>query len=308
MPRKKRGAPSLIVTPRRASRFKAGRKSGELTLKRLLAPGESAVEPPRVLLIVAHPDDECIGAGALLAGIPDAVIVHVTDGAPRDNAAARKRGFANRDAYAEARREEVVNALALIGIPESRVRCLGFVDGEATLRLVELCHDVIDLILELEPEVVLTHPYEGGHTDHDATAFAVHMATGILRREGVAGPVVLEHTSYHNRNGRRVRAKFLPRRNVPEQVLGLTPDAQLLKLRMFEAFLSQRDCLREFPVEVERFRVAPRYDFTSPPHEGTLDYERFCTTICGDEWRARASRALDLLRARGRVTPPPPPM
>ena len=305
MPRKSRTAPTLIIKPKRASRFKAGRKSGELALQRLVSP--AAAEPPRVMVIVAHPDDECIGAGALLADVPEATIVHVTDGAPRANAAARKRGFANRDAYAEARREEVVNALAHVGIPESRIRCLGFVDGEATLRLVELCHDVIDLLLELEPEIVLTHPYEGGHTDHDATAFAVHMATGILRREGVASPVVLELTSYHQRDGRRVRSRFLPRKNLPERVLGLTPDTQMLKLRMFEEFLSQRDCLREFPVEAERFRVAPRYDFTSPPHEGTLDYERFCTTICGEEWRARASRALDLLRARGRVTPPPLP-
>ena len=197
----------------------------------------------------------------------------------------------------------MVQALKLVDIPEDRVRCLGFVDGEATLRLVELCHDVIDLLLEHQPEVVLTHPYEGGHTDHDATAFAVHLACGILRREGVPGPTILELTSYHQRNGKRVRSAFLPRKGVPERALELDPDAQLLKARMFEAFVSQRDCLREFPLTTERFRVAPRYDFTQPPHEGTLDYERFCATICGEEWRARASRALDLLRARGRVTP-----
>lgn len=306
MPRRRARAPGLIVKPKRASRFKAGRQSGELALDRLVAPDAAVAHPPRVLVIVAHPDDECIGAGALLADVPDAVVAHVTDGAPREIKAARRRGFRSRDAYAQARREEVVNALSHVGIPEARIRCLGFVDGEATLRLVELCHDVIDLLLELEPEIVLTHPYEGGHTDHDATAFAVHMAAGILRREGVASPVVVELTSYHHRNGKRVRAGFLPRSHLPERALSLTPDAQLLKLRMFEEFLSQRECLREFPIEVERFRLAPRYDFTAPPHEGTLDYERFCTTICGEEWRARASRALDLLRARGRLTTPPP--
>jgi N-acetylglucosamine malate deacetylase 2 len=304
MPKKRLSTPALIVTPKRVSRFKAGRKTGEHALERLLGVNPAAIDPPRVTVIVAHPDDEAIGAGVLLAEIPDAVVVHVTDGAPRSSAVVRRRGFKTRDAYAEARRAEVVNALKLVGITEDRIRCLGFVDGEATLRLVELCHDVIDLLLELEPEVVLTHPYEGGHTDHDATAFAVHLACGILRREGVEAPIVLELTSYHQRNGKRIRSSFLPRKGVPERALDLTPDAQLLKARMFEAFVSQRDCLRDFPLATERFRVAPRYDFTQPPHEGTLDYERFCATICGDEWRARASRALDLLRARGRVTAP----
>lgn len=304
MPRKRLIGPRGIVVPgRKGSRFKLGRRAAQDALERLVAADASTIEPPRVVVIVAHPDDEAIGAGALLAEIPDATVVHVTDGAPRDSAAAQLRGFASRDAYAEARRSEVVAALRLAGIDESRIRCMGYVDGETTLSLVQLSHDIIDLMLELEPEIVLTHPYEGGHTDHDATAFAVHLACGILRREGVPAPVVLELTSYHSRNGKRVRNQFIPRKNVPERSLELPPEAQLLKLRMFEQFVSQRDCLREFPVKVERFRIAPRYSFTAPPHEGQLDYERYCATICGDEWRARAGTALEMLRSKYRTSP-----
>lgn len=306
MPRKKAVAPSLLIKPGKRSRFKLGRDSGALALDRLLSSMAPLEGAPRVLVIVAHPDDEAIGAGVLLAGLPDAVVVHVTDGAPRDNRSARRRGFASRDEYAEARRAEVVDALSLVGFDESRIRCLGMVDGEATLRMVELCHRVIDLFIELDPEIVLTHPYEGGHTDHDTTAFAVHLAAGILRREGVNAPIILELTSYHNRNGRRVRNRFLARHNVPERTLELTAEEQLLKLRMFEQFVSQRECLMAFPVEAERFRVAPRYSFTAPPHEGELDYERFCAAICGEEWRARAADALEVLRSRHRTTSPAP--
>jgi len=286
----------------RDARFRLSHKRAEETLDRLITE-EPTGAPPRVLLVAAHPDDEAIGAGALLHALPDVIVVHVTDGAPADNRVARRKGFANRDEYAAARHREVVDALSLVGIDETRIRNFGFVDGQASFHLVDLSHQLIDLLLEFDPEVVLTHPYEGGHTDHDATAFAVHMACGILRREGVASPIILELTSYHQRNGRRVRSTFLPRKGVPERALELNPDEQLLKAHMFEEFVSQRDCLRDFPLVTERFRVAPRYDFTQPPHEGTLDYERFCATICGEEWRARASRALDLLRARGRVTP-----
>ena len=303
MPKKRLfGSRGIIVPVRRGSRFKLGRSVAQQTLDRLITGDGVAVDPPRVLVIVAHPDDEAIGAGALLAEVPDATVVHVTDGAPRDSNAAELRGFSSRDAYAEARRAEVLAALSIAGIASSRVRCMGYVDGEATLSLVQLCHDVIDLMLEIEPEIVITHPYEGGHTDHDATAFAVHLACGILRREGVPAPVVLELTSYHSRNGKRVRNQFLPRKNVPERTLELPPEAQLLKLRMFEQFLSQRACLRDFPVTAERFRIAPRYTFTAPPHEGQLDYERYCATICGVEWRARAGKALEMLRARHGTT------
>jgi LmbE family N-acetylglucosaminyl deacetylase len=306
VPKKRRSsAPGIVVKRRNSSRFKLGRPRGVEALEQLVSAQPLAGEQPRVAMIVAHPDDEAIGAGALLGELEDSIVVHATDGAPRDVRALRRRGFTNRDAYAEVRRAEVIRALAIVGIDVSRIRSFGFVDGDLTFRLVELCHDVIDLLLEHDPDLVLTHPYEGGHTDHDAVAFAVHLACGILRREGVPAPVLLEFTSYHNRKGKRVHARFIERPNLPEREVGLTPDSQILKLKMFEQFVSQRECLAQFPVVVERFRLAPRYAFTAPPHEGELDYERYCSIICGEEWRARAAAALDQLRSRHRTEPTP---
>jgi N-acetylglucosamine malate deacetylase 2 len=37
-----------------------------------------------VAVVVAHPDDETIGCGAILRRLPLVRLVHVTDGAPRD--------------------------------------------------------------------------------------------------------------------------------------------------------------------------------------------------------------------------------
>jgi LmbE family N-acetylglucosaminyl deacetylase len=294
-------APSVILRPRADSRFSVPRGTSEQLLDRLVLESPLLGPPPRAAIIVAHPDDEAIGAGALMRDLPGVVVAHVTDGAPRHVEAARRNGLGTREDYLRARRDEVVAALGLVGVPPERIRCLGFVDGEAALRLVEISYAVAGILDELRPEVVLTHPYEGGHTDHDATAFAVHLACGMLRREGAPAPIVLELTSYHNRAGKRVHADFLPFWPVPTRQVDLPFDAQLLKARMFRYFTTQQKVLGAFPLNVERFRLAPRYIFTVPPHAGPLDYERHCTTITGAEWRANAERALHVLRAKRRV-------
>jgi LmbE family N-acetylglucosaminyl deacetylase len=264
-----------------------------------LGPTPAADAPRRVLVIVAHPDDEAIGAGAVLRGFPDATIVHVTDGAPLDGEYARRRGYESREDYARARRSEVLAALQVIGLPEDRIRTLGIVDGEAAFHLVELCHKVADLFDELQPDVVITHPYEGGHSDHDSTAFAVHLAAGMLLTQGQKAPVILELTSYHNYRGQRRFFSFLPTfKSSAVRTVYLSPDDRRVKRQMFDQFTSQLPVLEKFPLEVERFRQAPRYLFTVPPHEGELDYERLCRRITGAEWRASAERALEELRTR----------
>src|SRR2546423_9150234 len=73
------------------------------------------------IVVAAHPDDEVIGAGARLAATPGAVVVHVTDGAPRDLADAQALGFASRDDYAAARRREGEAALGLAGVDGDRI-------------------------------------------------------------------------------------------------------------------------------------------------------------------------------------------
>ncbi len=291
-------AASVWVRKHRDARFGLKGDVASAILERLTAVGTSLDALPSLMVIVAHPDDEAIGAGAVLRGIPDSTVVHVTDGAPRDEEYALRKGFHSRGAYAQARRDEVVAALWIIGMAPEQIRGLGFVDGEAAFHLVELTHKVVDLLSELKPDVVLTHPYEGGHSDHDSTAFAVHMACGILRREGLFAPVIMELTSYHNYEGKRRLFNFLPFPGAREKTVELDEDTKAIKRQMFDAFTSQHALLETFPLEVERFRHAPRYLFTVPPHEGTLDYERLCNKMTGVEWRAQAEKALEILRER----------
>lgn len=291
-------AASVWVRKQRDARFGLQGEVASSILERLTAIGAQVEALPSLMVIVAHPDDEAIGAGAVLRGIPEATVVHVTDGAPRDEDYAHRKGFPTREEYAQARRDEVVAALWIIGMPPERIRGLGFVDGEASLHLVELTHRIVDLISEMKPDVVLTHPYEGGHSDHDSTAFAVHLACGILRRDGLFAPVIMELTSYHNYEGKRRLFSFLPFPGAREKTVELDEETKQIKRQMFDAFTSQNALLKTFPLEVERFRHAPRYLFTVPPHEGTLDYERLCNKMTGAEWRAHAEQALGVLRTR----------
>lgn len=290
----------LVIVPDKDARYRAPSEITHQVLDRIAQRTTLAKLMPSTLVVVAHPDDEAIGAGGLLAGLPDAVVAHVTDGAPRDEHYAQSKGFQTREEYARARRREVAAALSHVGITPERCRGLGYVDGEASLQLLELVSDVADLMDEVRPDLVITHPYEGGHSDHDATAFAVHLACGILRRDKVPAPVLFELTSYHNFSGERRVFNFLPFIGTEEATIRLTEAEMALKRRMYDEFLSQKKVLERFPIGIERFRPAPRYVFTKAPHEGPLDYERFCTLITGAQWRLNAGKALKTLRTRRR--------
>jgi N-acetylglucosamine malate deacetylase 2 len=292
--------PGLVIAPGRDARYKPPLELTASVLDGIAERSALADAKLTTLVLVAHPDDEAIGVGGLLAGIPDAVVAHVTDGAPRDDRYAQSKGFQTREAYARARRREVVNALGHVGITPERCRGLGYVDGEASQQLVELVFDVADLLDEVRPDIVFTHPYEGGHSDHDATAFAVHLASGILRRDNAPTPLVLELTSYHNFSGERRVFDFLPFLGAESRTIELSETEKILKRRMYDEFATQKDCLKRFPIRIERFRSAPRYLFTAAPHEGTLDYERYCTVITGAQWRSNAGKALEALRTRKR--------
>jgi hypothetical protein len=47
------------------------------------------------------------------------------------------------------------------------------------------------------------------------------------------------------------------------------------KERMLACFTTQRNTISQFRTDVERYRWAPRYDFSIPPHDGCLYYEYF---------------------------------
>ena len=231
-----------------------------------------------IALVVAHPDDEVIGAGAVLHLFRRLVLVHVTDGAPMNLADAHSHGFPDAAQYAAARRAELGRALAQLS--GTQMVELGAPDQGATERLVPLTHALRGVLTGHSVTTVLTHPYEGGHPDHDATAFIAAQC----------GLPVVEFASYHAaEDGGLVTGAFLPG---PEPVrIALSPDERTRKRSMLDCFTTQAQTLAPFGTECELFRAAPRYDFTQPPHPGPLNYERYDWGMTGERWRHLAGEA-----------------
>jgi LmbE family N-acetylglucosaminyl deacetylase len=250
----------------------------------------SSVDAAGVILVVAHPDDEVIGAGGQLARLLGAGVLYVTDGAPRAVGHALAAGYPTREAYAQARRREAEEALALAGIPPERIYGLAIADQQASTVLAELTRRLARFFLEHPVHVVFTHAYEGGHPDHDATAFAVHGACALIARGGGHALEILEMAGYHAGSHGLSTHAFLPNDGEP-LTIELDAAQRNLKRRMLACHVSQSRMLSHFGVEVERFRPAPRYDFAAPPHAGGLWYEQFNWGITGALWRRLASEA-----------------
>lgn len=276
-------APSTPVTQETADL-----SDGETFLRTLGSTNDTPI-----MMIVAHPDDDIIGAGAQLRHWSNISCTYVTDGAPHDVKYAQEAGFQTSALYAAARRQEARSALALAGrIPQ--VDYLSEIDQEVTFRMVQLAQDIRRLVENRRPRIIITHPYEGGHPDHDATCLAVHAACAALAQDGFPGPTIIELGSYFGAEGRRMTGTFIEDNSLTFTIL-LNDDDRALKERMLGKHVSQRELLQEFPANVECLREAPAYDFTRPPHPGKLLYEYYNLGIDGARWRSEAVAALTQL-------------
>lgn len=271
-----------------------------MTAERFLSllgnPARPIFHDARIAVIVAHPDDETAALGCQFSRFPRVQLLHTTDGAPRRGSDYSDRGFATPADYAAARRAELEACMAIAEVPASALHCLWIPDQEAAHRLTELTCRILEFLREHRPDVVITLALEGGHPDHDATAFGVHCACRLWSEHR---PVLIEVPLYHLGDEGWAMQSFIPVAGRPELILELDERLREQKRAMLAAHVSQAQVLTMARLECERFRVAPEYDFLVLPNHGRLLYEKYPWQMSGPQWLRNVEAALRELGLEG---------
>lgn len=230
-------------------------------------------ENEKILIVVSHPDDETLGCAHEFLRHPEACrVLHTTDGAPFESRFWEQAGAASRQEYAATRKRELLAAMNVFGVAASQLNGLPIPDREAARNLPALISEIESRLGDTSPGVVYTHPFEGGHPDHDATAFAVYQAILRVGKRGEDTPELREFSGYHARHGEFYCGEFLDEHGeVVEDVL--TPAEQARKRAALDCYQSQRRVTSRFALSPQRWRIAPARDFTRRPHDGPLYYE-----------------------------------
>lgn len=254
------------------------------------------VSRSRCVVIVAHSFDELIGAGGLISRLRDITVVHVTNraGVPESNAPAEETSPASYPERVESKTvgEVCVSALALANVPSDRLVEFTISDIREPHAVADLAKRLSVFLQRFRPDVVLTHPYEGGHPDHDATAFATNAALRLMGHNGFEVPALFEIGLHPSNDGERRELDFLPGTWHETTTFVLDEQMRKLKRRMFECVATQERNLKGTILGREKFRRSPNYDFSTAPNAGRPAYEDFHRGMTGSEWQSVAQQAL----------------
>ncbi len=225
----------------------------------------------RTMVLVAHPDDETGGCAGLLQRLPDPVVVFATDGAPADPYF--WGGYGSPLNYARARRQEATRALQAAGIRHSEflggaaLEHTEFHDQQLYRVLPQAMQAISEMVRRYQPDKVLVPAYEGGHPDHDSCSFLGAM---LCRRFGLP---VWEMPLYHRSDTGNLVCRRFRAKSGGERLLALNRDEKRTRDAMVASYVSQTGLPEFVGSTLECYRPQADYDYSRPPHHGTLNYQ-----------------------------------
>ncbi|MET0789795.1 MAG: bifunctional PIG-L family deacetylase/class I SAM-dependent methyltransferase [Cellulomonas sp.] len=194
----------------------------------------------RTVVVAAHPDDETLGAGGLLAelaaaGRPAEVVV-VTDGSASHPGSPTLGG----PALADRRAEEVRRAVAILS-PDSPVTLLGHPDGAVREARGAVTDDLRRLLTHGEQPGTIVAPWRGdGHRDHRVVGEICAELADELGTRLVEYPLWLWHWA----DPEDPRVPWVDLRALP-----LTDRSLVLKHRAVAAHATQVQPLSDHPAD-----------------------------------------------------------
>jgi N-acetylglucosamine malate deacetylase 2 len=204
----------------------------------------------RVLIFVAHPDDESIACSGLLQRAAASLVVYAVDGAPPHYGFEKKFGSLQR--YSDARFVEASRALSFV--PRCSIRRLSrqdgtwFLDQHLFLELPDAFASLVRIAREFSPDLLVSHAFEGGHLDHDACHILAKCTARALKLQNLEFPLY-----WRSPNGRDVFQQFRSSRE-GEFALQLSQEEIQVKRRMLSEYRSQQKLTSIFRLDPERFR------------------------------------------------------
>lgn len=241
---------------------------------------------PRILILAAHPDDEVVGfcttaARAQQAGA-EIYVYFATDGciAARTLWPWQRKYHTQYVAKRRHEAETVANFLSykIVGWGQRPARYLW---RELSVVYEEIC----EIVKNLQINQIWLPAYEGGNADHDGlnaigkifksrSQISEHLPKSDTFPKTFPMPVVLEFAEY-NWHGQKARAQTFPYPNGSEYTLILTPDESAHKTKALQLYASEQQNLNYVGKQQECFRPLADYNYTAPPHEGTLWYAKY---------------------------------